>query len=154
MRKLMSVLGAVAVAGAGLVATTPSAQGSVYLGIYAIKARNANYCAADSDDGLWAAPCNPRNRVDQQWDTTAPPNTRVFSNRGWINDCLDDSINGLNTVRCNGTTYQRFTLVKLSNGSVELKNVNTRNCVTFSGGNLYASTCRSLASQQFVLVRI
>jgi hypothetical protein len=152
MRKLIGVLGALAVAAAGLVAATPTAQSTVYLGIYAIKARNSNYCAADSDDGLWAQPC--AYHVNQQWDVDAPPNTRVFANRGWINDCLDDSINGLNTVRCNGTPYQRFTLVKQSNGSVELKNVNTGNCMTFAGGNLYASTCRGLASQQFVLVKI
>ena len=154
MRKLIGALGALAMAAAALVAATPSAQATVYLGIYAIKTLGNNYCVADSADGLWMPVCNPRNRVDQQWDVTAPPNTRVFSNRGWINECIDDSVNGLQAIRCNGTAYQQFRLDVQSDGSAYLVNIKTKGCVTFGSGNVYASPCRGLHSQRFVLVRI
>ena len=89
MRKLIGVLGALVVAAAGLAATTQPVQGSVYLGIYMIKALGTNLCIADSTDGLWMQPCNSRD-TDQQWDTDAPPNTRVFANRDFVGYCLDD----------------------------------------------------------------
>ncbi|MFI5697190.1 hypothetical protein ACIA58_35365 [Kribbella sp. NPDC051586] len=154
MRKLIGALGALAMAAAALVATTPSAQGSVYLGIYAIKTLGNNYCIADSDDGLWMPVCNPRNRIGQQWDVNAPPNSRVFSNRGWVHDCIDDSVNGLQALTCNGTPYQQFKLVSQSDGSAYVVNIKTNGCLTFGSGNIYASKCRGLHSQRFVLVEI
>ncbi|MER7249683.1 ricin-type beta-trefoil lectin domain protein [Kribbella sp. NPDC000426] len=152
MRKLLGVLSTLAVAAAGLVAATSPAQSTVYLGVYMMKALGTNLCIADSSDGLWMQTCNSHD-TDQQWDTNAPPNTRVFSNRTFIGYCLDDSINGLMTVRCNGTDYQRFTLDVKSDGAY-VKNVHTHGCVTFGSGNVYASACRALHSQRWVLVKL
>lgn len=152
MRKLMGVLGALAVAAAALTAATQSAQGSVYLGVYELKALGTNLCITDSSDGLWMSPCNSHD-TDQEWDTNAPPNARVFSNRTFVGYCLDDSVNGLMTIPCNGLDYQRFTLDVKSDGAY-VKNVHTGGCVTFGSGNVYASPCRSLHSQRWVLVKL
>ena len=62
-------------------------------------------------------------------------------------------MNGLMTVRCNNSDYQRFTLRVQSDGSAYVKNLKTKGCVTFGSGNVYASTCRDLHSQRWVLVK-
>ena len=45
------------------------------------------------------------------------------------NACLDDSIAGLRTFPCNGLDFQQWWVHKQADGSVQLKNVNTHQCV-------------------------
>ncbi|MFI6289124.1 RICIN domain-containing protein [Streptomyces sp. NPDC051018] len=106
-------------------------------------------CMDDSDGGgLRGYHCLNNNH--QKWvPTRHGDGTRQIVNVD-TSRCLDDSREGLRTWRCNGLSYQRWTIVDMPGGGIGFKNQSTGACITDPGGHrpLIARRCSAGAEDQ------
>ncbi|WP_329002517.1 hypothetical protein OHA18_05210 [Kribbella sp. NBC_00709] len=129
------------VAASALVATAAPAQASTYEGIQTFKFEDSNsMCISDLSEGLGPAKCVGTNY--QKWGVYAAPNVRAFKNVQ-TGRCIQGGWDArVVSVVCQGSDYQRFNILHNDDGSIELKNVATGNCITFAPGKaLYLSRC-------------
>ncbi|MGW2200783.1 helix-turn-helix domain-containing protein [Streptomyces sp. NPDC001774] len=76
---------------------------------------------------------------------------RIFVNRA-TGTCLDDSLDmGTRTYACNGMSYQRWTVRTAADGSVQLRNHATGECLDHHPGGLRTVACGPSASQRWAV---
>jgi hypothetical protein len=142
MRKLQGALLAGAAA-AALVVTASPAQASTYLGVQTYRFENTNLYIGDvTEQGLKATPdAGPASF--QKWGVYAAPNIRAFKNIK-TGRCMQGGWDAaVRAVACLGSPYQQFAVRHNSNGSIELKNVETDTCLTLGGsGRVYLAQCK------------
>ncbi|MFC8273306.1 RICIN domain-containing protein [Streptomyces sp. NPDC057271] len=81
----------------------------------------------------------------------APGLPRIFVNRA-TGTCLDDSLDmGTRTYACNGMSYQRWTVRTAADGSVQLRNHATGECLDHHPGGLRTVACGPSASQRWAV---